>query len=221
MTRLALAVALVVATLHVAHADEPQPQANMDRIRELYARGDFEGVRRDLIVQYETSHDSALLFALGQVELNLGNYGAAIDYYEKFIATSPADDQVALAQQAIGAARMKQRQRPAAVKPLPRRRWYVEDTGFVALGGAALVVGGGLLVYSQRLGNDHSGTLADYDARVDLARTTRWTGVGVAAGGALVVGVALLRWRLRPDGGVSASAAITPSGAGFAVSGRW
>ncbi|NVB77063.1 MAG: hypothetical protein HOV81_01590 [Kofleriaceae bacterium] len=226
MTRLALAVALVAATSHVAHADEPSPttpQTDIARIRELYARGDYEGVRHELLLQYESSQDPALLFALGQVELNLGNYDAAIGYYEQFIASSPGDDQVALAQQAIGAARMKQKQQPDVVveKPLPRRRWYVEDTGFVALGGAALLVGGGLLAYSYRLGSDRSGTLSDYDARVDFARTTRWTGIGVAAGGALVVGVALLRWRLRPDGGVTASAAITPNAAGFAVSGRW
>jgi tetratricopeptide (TPR) repeat protein len=228
MTRLALSVALIVATLQVARADEPPPEV-MDRIRELHAKGDFVGVRRELLAQYEVSHDPALLFGLGQAELNLGHYAAAIDYYEKFIATSPAEDQVALAQQAIGAARMKLRplavavERPPTIirKPAPQRRWSAEDSALVAVGGAAIVVGGGLIVYGGRLGNDRDGDLSDYDARVDLARTIRWTGVGMAAGGALLVGVSVLRWRLRPDGDVAVSASVSSATTGIAVTGRW
>lgn len=228
MTRLVLSVALIAATLRVAQADEPPPEV-MDRIRELHAKGDFVGVRRELLAQYELSHDPALLFGLGQAELNLGHYAAAIDYYEKFIATSPAEDQVALAQQAIGAARMKLRQPVVAApppstvvhKPAVHRRWTSEDSALVAIGGTAIVVGGGLIMYSGRLGNDRGGDLSDYDARVDLARSLRWTGVGVAAGGALLVGVSVLRWRMRPDGDVVLSASVSSAATGLAVSGRW
>ncbi|HEX5059950.1 MAG TPA: hypothetical protein VFV99_11355, partial [Kofleriaceae bacterium] len=82
-------------------------------------------------------------------------------------------------------------ERPA-VEP---RRWHAEDSGLVALGGAAMLVGAGLLFYSHRLGDDHGGTLADYDERVRQSRTTMWTGAGVATAGALVIGVTVLRWR--------------------------
>jgi hypothetical protein len=47
------------------------------------------------------------------------------------------------------------------------------------------------LYYSHSLGNDHSGSLMDYDHRLQQAKTTRWTGIGIAAAGALVVGVTL------------------------------
>lgn len=64
-------------------------------------------------------------------------------------------------------------------------------TGFVAFGGAAMLLGAGLLYYSHSLGNDHGGTLMEYDRRLDRARTTRWTGLGIAAAGTLIVGVTL------------------------------
>ena len=57
---------------------------------------------------------------------------------------------------------------------------------------AAVVVGTALLIYSRSLGNDRSGSLMQYDGRVDQARTTRWTGVGIATAGTLLVGVTLV-----------------------------
>lgn len=207
-----IALAAITLATPLAHADRkpsPEPGDPMRKVRELYAKGDYEGVRAELLAQYELDPRPALLFALGQVELNLGNYQAAIDYYERFIATSPAEDQVALAQQAIGAARIRlaepQPEPPAPTpvvaadtrreidQPEPERprekRWTMTHTGLVVFGGAAMLLGGGLLYYSHSLGNDRSGTLAQYDSRLDQARTTRWTGIGVAAAGTLLVGV--------------------------------
>jgi hypothetical protein len=227
----------------VAHADEPHRDAPAGAqpdgpppippdLRRAYEEHDYETVRRELLEQFELEPRTELLFALGQVELNLGHYEAAIRYYEQFIARNPPDEQVALAQQAIGAARMRmaqpperqqQPEQPARSQPqpvVPPRRWYAEDSGLVALGGAAVLVGGGLLYYSHRLGDDHTGTLADYDHRVQQSRTTLWTGVGIAAAGALVIGVTVVRWRLRPDG-PAVTASIAPGAATFALTGRW
>lgn len=225
----ALAVVLLAGA---AHADEPagKPIVPPD-LRKLYESGDYEAVRRELLKAYELTPQPEILFALGQVELNLGNYEAAIRYYEQFIARGPTEEQIALAQQAIGAARMRMAQpKPTPVVPpppppperprVPPRSWYAEDTGLVALGGAAVLVGGGLLYYSHRLGDDHGGTLSQYDERVQLARTTMWTGAGVATAGALVIGVTLLRWRLRPDGS-DLSASVGPGAGTFVLTGRW
>ncbi|MBA3396953.1 MAG: tetratricopeptide repeat protein [Deltaproteobacteria bacterium] len=230
--RLATLVVAITIGSSPLHAETPAEQT-LARIRDLYAKGDYGGVRRELLAAYDRAPDPALLFALGQVELNLGNYAAAIDYYERFITTGPSDEQVALAQQAIGAARMRlaNPDEPAdAVTPVPtpepvepirtRRRWTTEDTGLLALGAAAVVVGAGLYTYGYRMGSDASGTLAEYDERLDQARATQWTGVGIASAGALLAGVTVLRWRLRSDGAVI-SAAATPSGASLVVSRRW
>jgi tetratricopeptide (TPR) repeat protein len=224
--RVAALVCLVLVAS--AHADTPEGRPRLPgELREAYERGDFATVRRLLLDMYTLEPRAEFLFALGQVELNLGNYQAAIRYYEKFIDSHPSDEQIALAQQAIGAARMRMTQpedkppEPPPERPkYPPRPWYAEDTGLVALGGAAIVVGAGLLYYSHRLGDDHSGSLADYDSRVKQSRTTMWTGVGVASAGAVVIGVTLVRWRLRPDGGYI-TASISPASATFAFTGRW
>ncbi|MDQ3366937.1 MAG: tetratricopeptide repeat protein [Myxococcota bacterium] len=223
-----LVAVLASAAAPVRAEGDGTPATSLDRIRELYERGDFAGVRRELQQQYERAADPALLFALGQVELNLGDFAAAIDYYERFIASGPADDQIALAQQAIGAARMRLTQpaprpeQPPATTRGPRRRWQTEDSGLIGLGGTAMLVGAGLLIYAGRLGDDREGSLADYDARIDRARTMRWTGGGIVTAGALVVGVTVLRWRLRPDGAlVTASVAPGPTVTSLVVTARW
>lgn len=235
--RIALLCAVLLASAAAtARAQSPEgPRIPID-LRKAYEDGDYETVRKELLRQYTLEPRTELLFALGQVELNLGNYEAAIRYYEQFIARGPSDEQIALAQQAIGAARMRLAtpgsepppqpapviaQPPAPERPrVPPRRWYTEDTGLVGLGGAAVLVGGGLLYYSHRLGNDHGGTLSAYEDRLEQAKMTRLTGAGVAAAGAVVIAVTVLRWRLRPDGG-AVSASIAPGAATFALAGRW
>jgi len=212
--------------------DEPTEWTLTGRAREAHERGDFLEARRLLLEAYELSPLPALLFALGQEEFNLGNYDAALAYYERFIATEPSSEQIELAQQAIGATRMRRaqaqrdaeaaKQRPAPPPPpvIHYRRWKIEDTGIVAIGGVAAILGGSLVVYARTLAYDRSGTLSEYDARLDNARTTRWTGIGIASAGMLVMGLAVIRWGLRPDG-PALTATLTPSGGGLAVGGVW
>ncbi len=222
---------VVLALAALADADELTADMHLARARDAHVRGDFTTARAELLAAYTLEARPELLFALGQAELNLGNYDAAIDYYEQFIATNPGDDQVALAQQAIGAGRMRRAQPlpPPLVSTAPvpersvvmhHRRWKVEDTGLVALGGVAVALGGSLVVYSRQLANDHGGTLSDYDGRLANARTTRWTGVGIASSGALFVTASLIRWRLRPDG-PALTATLSPSSGGLAMVGAW
>lgn len=229
MNRVVLCLA-VLALAAPVNAEELTADIHLAAAREAHARGDFAAARVELLAAYTLEARPELLFALGQAELNLGNYDAAIEYYDQFIASNPGDDQVALAQQAIGAARMRRVQptpAPSTVEPVRERpvvvhhrRWKIEDTGLVALGGIAGVLGGGLVVYARHLANDRSGTLSDYDARLANARTTRWTGIGIASGGVLLITAALIRWRLRPDG-PAMTATLTPSSGGLALVGAW
>jgi tetratricopeptide (TPR) repeat protein len=218
MKRLALAVLLVASRAGADTVEE-----HLARVRQLYDKGDFVHARDELLEAYGHEPRPDLLFALGQVELNIGHYQKAIDYYERFIATDPSTEQVALAQQAIGAARTRLAEKPAAVpppRPAPHRQWDTEDTGIAALGGATLAVGVGLFIYGRRLAGDASGTLSEYNDRLSQAELTQWIGAGCAAAGALAVGAAVLRWRLHlVDAEVQPLAA--PRTAGLVWVQRW
>ncbi len=197
-------------------ASADSADAHLAKARELHARGDFAHARDELLAAYALASRPELLFALGQVELNLGHYRAAIDYYDKFLATNPAEDQAALAQQAIGAARLELDRPPPPPPPKPAppkvfaHRWDSIDSTLVAVGGLAALVGGALLYDAHALDGDHAGTLHTYDERFARAETRRLEGIiGISAGVALAA-AALVRWRVtdvevhldaRGDGG--------------------
>jgi tetratricopeptide (TPR) repeat protein len=215
--------ALLAAAPAVAAPGPGTVDDHLARVRGLYDRGDFSRARDELLAAYKLDARPELLFALGQVELHLGHFQKAIDYYERFIATGPAADQAALAQQAIGVARARLTEKPAVVappRPPPHREWDVADSGIAAAGATAALVGAGLFAYSHELAVDRSGTLSVYNRRLSQAAITQWVGVGAAAAGALAIAGAVLRWRthlvdaeLQPIAG--------PHTAGLAWVQRW
>ncbi|HEY0484417.1 MAG TPA: tetratricopeptide repeat protein [Kofleriaceae bacterium] len=226
-----LAASLVIAGVSVALSAAPAAHADtadtadehLARGRELYDRGEFAAARDELLAAYRIEPRPELLFALGQVELNTGQFAQAIDYYERFIATEPGADQIALAQQAIGAARARIAEKPAAApppRPPPHRQWDTPDTGLAAVGGATIAIGGGLVIYGLDLAGDHGGTLSAYNDRVSRATVAQWAGAGCLAAGALAIGGALLRWRLHlVDSEIQPVA--SPKAAGVAWVGQW
>jgi tetratricopeptide (TPR) repeat protein len=222
MTRRATWLA-IAALLVATRAGAETVEDHLAKVRQFYDKGDFTRARDELLAAYQLEPRPDLLFALGQVELNIGHYDKAIDYYERFIATDPSPDQVALAQQAIGAARARRAEKAAIApppRPPPHREWDTGNTVIAALGGTSLLVGVGLFVYGHRLAGDRSGRLSDYNDRLSQAELTQWIGVGCAAAGALAVGAALVRWRLRlVDSDVRPIAA--PRAAGLSWVRRW
>lgn len=227
-----IATALVIAGFAVATAARADPvDDHVARGRRLYDQGDFPHARDELLAAYQLEPRPELLFALGQVELNLGRFAQAIDYYQRFIATNPAADQIALAQQAIGAARARLAEKPAAPPRLPPRppapprpppepRWDATDTGLVMLGGAIMALGSGLVVYGHRRAGDHSGTLSQYNDRLSSAALAEWGGAGCLAMGAVVLAGGLVRWRVHlVDAEVQPLAA--PRAAGVTWVQRW
>ena len=224
MTRRTLAVILLAGGVaHAQPASDAAPPSTVDQhlaqVRVLYDKGDFVHARDELLAAYALEPRPELLFALGQVEINLRNYPAAIDYYQRFIATGPAAEQVALAQQAIGAARARLADKPAPPPPPrpqvpPHRTWDVTDSAIAAAGSAAIAAGAGLLLYTHTLTDDRTGTLHEYSDRLSRATITQWTGIASLAGGTIAVGAALLRWRLHFVGGeLRPAASATTAGA--------
>jgi tetratricopeptide (TPR) repeat protein len=227
-----IATALVIAGLAAATAVRADPvDDHVARGRRLYDQGDFGHARDELLAAYQLEPRPELLFALGPVELNLGRFAQAIDYYQRFIATSPAADQIALAQQAIGAARARLAENsaapprppprpPAPPRPPPQPRWDDADSGLAVLGGAIMALGGGLVVYGHHRAGDHSGRLSQYNDRLSTASLDEWGGAGCMVVGAAVLGSGLVRWRLHlVDAEVQPLAA--PRAAGVTWVQRW
>jgi tetratricopeptide (TPR) repeat protein len=227
-----IATALVIAGLAAATAVRADPvDDHVARGRRLYDQGDFLHARDELLAAYQLEPRPELLFALGQVELNLGRFAQAIDYYQRFIATSPAADQIALAQQAIGAARDRLAEKPTAPplpppkpaappRPPPQPRWDDVDTGLTALGGAIVILGGGLVFYGHHRAGDHSGRLSQYNDRLSSAALEEWGGASCLVVGAAVLGSGLVRWRLHlVDAEIQPLAA--PRAAGVTWVQRW
>lgn len=217
MIRLVALSVLVVATRAAADppAPPPEPTDHLANGRALYERGEFGPARDELLAAYTRDPRPELLFALGQVELQLGHFQVAIDYYQRFIASGPTSEQAALAEQAIGAARARlvDRPRPAPPPGPPHRAWDTFDAGLAAFGSAAFVAGAGLVTYSAVLARDHTGTLSAYNSRVSRAQIAEIAGIGGLAAGALVVASAIVRWRIHlVDGSVQALASPTTAG---------
>jgi tetratricopeptide (TPR) repeat protein len=196
---LAVVLAVVVVGPVPARADDPPAlAAHLEKVRQLYAAGDFVHAREELLAAYKLEPRPDLLFALGQVEFNLRHYREAIDYYQRFTATNPSAEQIALAQQAIGAARIELARPQPLPPPLPlHREWDGIDTLLVTGGGMLGVTGGGLVYYAHHLAQDRRGTLDQYDSRVHHARLAQWTAVGCFAAGAAALASGLLRYRFH------------------------
>jgi len=206
MTRALVVLVVAVLAAPARGDDEPEHPPNdqlMKEIRDAYARGDYAHARELLLEAYKLAPKPALLFALGQVEFNLKHYKAAIDYYEKFMATEPDAEQAALAQQAVGAARMQLARpeppprTPERPRPPPHREFDRLDSA-LAIGGGILIAGSGIAFYEMvHLSEDRSGTLQSYDRRESSARLARIGGIAAGALGAAAVTSAVLRWRVH------------------------
>src|SRR5262249_14282933 len=158
------------------------------RARELHDKGDFTHARDELLAAYQVDPRPELLFALGQIEFNIGNYPAAIEYYQRYAQTNPAPDHAALVEQAIGAARITLAQPSSPPpRPPPHREWDGDNAGLVAIGGIAIAIGAGLALDATLVANDRSGTLRAYDQRVRQAGTMRFAGIACAGAGAVAL----------------------------------
>jgi tetratricopeptide (TPR) repeat protein len=195
-----LVVLLVMGLASPVHADAPDCQELVDRARAHHEAERFREALAASEAAYACDPQPSLLYAMGQIAFNLADYRAAEKLYERFLATTPAPEDAAVALQALAVTRerIEAESKPAkvvVVKPRADKLAW----GFAIGGGVSAVAGGVLYFTARQRAIDTSGQYADYDDRVDTARTLRIAavacgGVGVALGIAAVV-----RWVSAPS----------------------
>ncbi len=207
-----------------------------------YEAGDFAGA----VTAFERGNAleprPGFLFAMAQAERRRGDCAAAIMHYERFLASSPPDEQAIAAreqrdrcEQALGAHAEASATPPeptivtrTVVVPDHRRPWYHDKlTDALAGGGAVLALIGVGLVGSASATADDAAAATTYPEHVALRdraasrQTLGWLtlGAGVAVGGVAV-------WRILGHDGRERrdprALALTPGpGAGLALGGRF
>ena len=229
----AIAVLLAAAT---AHADA-DADARITRARALHEQGRHDAALAELRAAYDLDPRPDLLFAMAQMEFNLGRYQAALALYERFLATDPDPRKAALAHQAIGACRERLAEQAAAAPrpptpapPPPTPPPLVDDgpafdrwsLGLVVTGAAIGAGAGGLYLHARRQAGDLSGDYGGFERRYDGARDLRAASAIVGGAAALLVGAGLTRWLVRAgddDRDVAASIWLDGDGAGLAIGG--
>jgi tetratricopeptide (TPR) repeat protein len=199
-----VAIALALSSAQPAPAPEPG-----DRAAQAIREGRYTDAAEAFAQDYERTGDPALLFGQAQALRRAGDCKAAIEVFERFIATAPPQADVAAASAAIDECREILGAKPAvdpapqpivAIEPAPApvRHWSRDPPGAVLMGlGVALTVtGAALFGASYRRMNDRPGSeaeLEDHRRRV----TRMWNGgLGLLVGGGVVMIAAAIRWGL-------------------------
>lgn len=218
---------LLVAVL--ALAPEAAPEADP---AELIRARDYAGAAAAFARRYEETGDPALLYGQAQALRRAGDCRAAIEVFERFVATEPPAADVEAATDAIEACREildepvpndeptvpidepqpQSQPQPKEAAPAP---WYADRAGgiLVGVGAAIAVTGAGLFGGSYaRLARAPSSEAGYEDRRRDV-RALWGSGLGLlATGGALVVAGAI-RWGVVARKRTRSRVAIVPGSA--------
>jgi hypothetical protein len=260
--RTAIAIATVLMLSVVARAQAPAPapapsgnsaaaDAKIASAKVHYSHAELGAALADLAEAYHLDARPDLLYAMAQIEVELGDCAGAVAHYKQYLATNPparAKDATEKAKAAceakLGVTEPVKTEPPppppkptVIVKEVPRmetieRPFYKDSLGDgLFAGGVVVGAAGGVLYLMARKDIDDSETAATLGAHDDLVNKAHdlrtYAVVAGSVGGALAVG-AILRWALHGGGTetrerVSVTIAPSPDGTGwgFAALGRF
>jgi hypothetical protein len=180
--------------------DTPSPPAAEAAEAALrhWEAGRFDEARKSIARAYMIEPWRQFLYARAQIERADKQCGAAIEFYELYLAEKPPEDAAALAREGITAC---ERELANAPKPkpttdvppeAPRKKWYRDPLGmtFVTTGGVALLVGAGMfgLVAADRNAADRTHDHDEFGRHTHRAERASVAAVALASiGGALLV----------------------------------
>jgi len=208
----------ILALPTVARGDDSKAEAkhHVDRATALHKDGKLAESLDELKTAYALDPQPPLLFAMGQIHVQLGECPQAIVYYERYLATKPPDDTAQVTREAIDTCKtnpppaIQTRAAPAepaapappppapvrAAPPPPPPRvdtgpWYSDYVGDGLVAGGAVAGVVGIVLYRSALSaRDDADRAADYQtfsSDIDRANSRRTTAVVFGIGAAALV----------------------------------
>lgn len=102
LASIAVLLVLLGAPAAPALADpKADAKARIEKATTLHAEGKFKEALDELTIAYALDPKPELLYAIGQVHVQLGDCTSAISFYERFLASKPAPGPAAAAREAI------------------------------------------------------------------------------------------------------------------------
>lgn len=230
-----LALLIAAAAPGAAHADaKTEAQARMDKATALFKARKFADALNELTVAYTLDPRPEMLYAIGQMHVQLGNCPQAILFYERFLSTKPEAVPAAAATEAIEACRTspdaiaKDAAAPppeAQSPPPPRRdappRWYADKLGGALAAGGLVLGAAGVVVYLSARGDlddaEAASDLQAHDDLVDRAHGKRTLAAVLGAVSVGVTGAAITRYVLVRRAGTRATVGVAPARGGGLV----
>jgi len=248
MTRVVIVVCMLALSTRAGADSKAEAKQHLDRATQLHKDGNLADSLDELKTAYALDPQPQLLFAMGQIHVQLGECPQAIVYYERFLATKPAADPAAVTREAIETCKtnpppaIQTRPAPAApdspapppAKPVPaiavsrttaRAPWYADyvGDGLVAGGVVAGVVG--VVFYrgahADRDDADRANDYQVFSSLVDRAHSKQTTALAFGIGAAGLVAAGVVRFVLHDEPEVTVVAGTGASGASLVWSGRF
>jgi len=239
-----LALLTLAAAPGLARADaKAEAQTRLEHATELYKAGKYAEALNELTVAYTLDPRPEMLYAIGQMHVQLGNCPQAILFYERFLSTHPDAVPADAATEAIETCKNKpdalgkpEPTPPAGSNskitpppPPPERPapWYTDKLGVVLLGGGVVLGVAGVATYaSARSDLDAAGDAPDYQRHADLvdrAHGKRTIAVVLGVAGAGLAGAAIVRYVLvrRSSARATVGVASAPGGGLVTWEGRF
>jgi tetratricopeptide (TPR) repeat protein len=236
MKQLVLVAALIALPLSASAGpkEKAEAQTHIQKATEAHEAGSYDVALVELEAAYGLDPQPDLLYAIGQVQTKLNNCPVAITYYEKFLATKPAAEPTAAANEAINTCKTQMATAPqpeptpdqqpvAPPEPPPPpppepRKFDVIGTTLVGLGVLSTVVG--VVMYSSAVNDlddaENAPTYQEHESLVDDAHSKRTYAVIFTAAGVAAIGIGAwhyLTFRKKEQSRVS----VTPTTTGGMV----
>jgi tetratricopeptide (TPR) repeat protein len=235
---------LLILVPAAAFADaKSDAKAHIEKATTFHSEGKYKEALEELTLAYALDPKPELLYAIGQVHVQIGNCSEAISFYERFLATKPAKGPAGAAKEAIQTCKKapppveptpdpvvepKPDPQPTPVpitdneQPLPQPRtktpFYKDVLGDALVGGGVVAGVLGIVFYTQMNAKlddaEKADTYKEHDDARDAAASKRTLSIAFGAGGIVLIGAGVARWMLRDTGERPNKVALTPTSDG-------